>query len=92
MLYVNQKCVIIFDFLRNKSLWTFQGYSLGFNDDHIFEISSRLEMEQFRKGKDPRDIEVSYIFCKQLFAPWENLDEDLVAIDLIYAQIFNGKS
>ena len=58
----------------------------------MFDVLSRLEMKQLRKGEDPRCIEVSYIFCKQMFAPWENLDEDPIAIDLIYEQIINGKS
>jgi hypothetical protein len=49
-------------------------------------------MGQIQKGEDPRGLDVSYIFCKQLFAPWEDLDEDPVAIDLIYDQIINGIS
>ncbi|CAF1669087.1 unnamed protein product, partial [Adineta ricciae] len=58
--------------------------------DHIFDTSSRLEMGQLHKGGEPRNIEINYIFCKQLFAPWENLDEDPIAVDLIYEQIING--
>jgi hypothetical protein len=49
-------------------------------------------MGQIQKGEDPRSLDVSYIFCKQLFAPWENLDDDPVSIDLIYDQIINGIS
>ncbi len=56
----------------------------------LFDILSRLEMGQIQKGEDPRALNVNYIFCKQLFAPWENLDDDPVSIDLIYAQIING--
>ncbi|CAF3943400.1 unnamed protein product [Rotaria sp. Silwood2] len=67
-----------------------EGYSLGFNKDHVFDVLSRLEMGQIQKGEDPRDLDVLYIFCKQLFAPWENLDDDPVSIDLIYDQIING--
>ncbi len=47
-------------------------------------------MGQIQRGEEPRNLDVSYIFCKQLFAPWENLDEDPVSIDLIYEQIING--
>jgi hypothetical protein len=43
-----------------------------------------------QKGEDPRSIDINYIFCKQLFAPWENPDEDPISIDLIYDQIING--
>lgn len=67
-----------------------EGYSLGFNKDHIFDILSRLEMGQVQHGAEARNLEVDYIFCKQIFAPWENLDEDPVAIDLTYDQIING--
>jgi hypothetical protein len=49
-------------------------------------------MGQIQKGEDPRSIDVTYIFCKQLFAPWENIDDDPVSIDLIYAQIIHGLS
>jgi hypothetical protein len=49
-------------------------------------------MGQIQKGEDPRSLDVSYIFCKQLFAPWENLDDDPISIDLIYDQIINGIS
>jgi hypothetical protein len=49
-------------------------------------------MGQIQRGEDPRGLDVSYIFCKQLFAPWENLDDDPVSIDLIYDQIINGIS
>ena len=63
---------------------------MGFNRDHLFDIQSRLEMGRILKGENPEKIDVSYIFCKQLFAPWENLDDDPVAIDLIYDQIING--
>ena len=47
-------------------------------------------MGQLHKGENPNDLDVNYIFCKQLFAPWENLDDDPVSIDLIYEQIING--
>jgi hypothetical protein len=47
-------------------------------------------MGQIQKGEDPRAIDINYIYCKQLFAPWENPDEDPVSIDLIYEQIING--
>ncbi|CAF3613901.1 unnamed protein product [Rotaria sp. Silwood1] len=67
-----------------------EGYSIGFNNDHIFDVLSRLEMGQIQKGEDPRNLDITYIFCKQLFAPWENLDDDPVSIDLIYDQIING--
>ena len=67
-----------------------QGYSLGFNKDHLFDILSRLEMGQIQKGEDPRNIDINFIFCKQLFAPWENLDDDPISVDLIYEQIING--
>ena len=69
-----------------------QGYSLGFNNDHLFDVLSRLEMGKIQKGEDPRALDVTYIFCKQLFAPWENLDDDPVGIDLTYEQIINGMS
>jgi hypothetical protein len=49
-------------------------------------------MAQVQKAEEPRNLDISYIFCKQLFAPWENLDEDPVAIDLIYDQIIHGIS
>lgn len=49
-------------------------------------------MEQVQKNKDPRALDISYIFCKQIFAPWENLDDDPIAIDLIYEQIINGRT
>ncbi|CAF3603065.1 unnamed protein product [Adineta steineri] len=67
-----------------------EGYSLGFNNDHLFDILSRLEMGQLHKGEDPRSLDITYIFCKQLFAPWENLDDDPISIDFIYEQIING--
>ncbi len=41
-------------------------------------------MGQIQKALDPRGLDINYIFCKQLFAPWEDLDEDPVSIDLIY--------
>ena len=68
-----------------------QGYSLGFNKDHVFNILSRLEMSQIQKGEDSRNLDVTFIFCKQLFAPWENIDEDPKSIELIYDQIINGR-
>jgi hypothetical protein len=49
-------------------------------------------MGQIQKALDPRGLDINYIFCKQLFAPWEDLDEDPVSIDLIYEQIINGIS
>lgn len=49
-------------------------------------------MGQVQQGAEARNLEVDYIFCKQIFAPWENLDEDPIAIDLTYDQIINGKS
>ncbi|CAF1183362.1 unnamed protein product [Rotaria sordida] len=67
-----------------------EGYSLGFNKDHIFDILSRLEMGQIQKGENPPNVDIIYIFCKQIFAPWENLDDDPVSIDLVYDQIING--
>ncbi|CAF1217575.1 unnamed protein product [Rotaria magnacalcarata] len=67
-----------------------EGYSIGFNKDHLFDILSRLEMGQIQKGEDPRNVDITFIFCKQLFAPWENLDDDPISIDLIYEQIING--
>jgi hypothetical protein len=48
-------------------------------------------MDRVEKGEDPRDLNTNYIFCKQIFAPWENLDDDPVAIDFIYEQILNGR-
>lgn len=48
-------------------------------------------MGQIQKRDKSEDLDVSYIFCKQIFAPWENLDDDPVGIDLIYEQIINGK-
>ena len=47
-------------------------------------------MGRIQKGEDANNLDVTYIFCKQLFAPWENLDDDPVSIDLIYSQIING--
>ena len=48
-------------------------------------------MGAVQKGDTPQNLDITYIFCKQLFAPWENLDEDPVSVDLIYEQIINGK-
>lgn len=47
-------------------------------------------MGRILKGEDAKNLDVNYIFCKQLFAPWENLDDDPVSVDLIYEQIING--
>ncbi|CAF4387483.1 unnamed protein product, partial [Didymodactylos carnosus] len=67
------------------------GYSIGFNNDHVFDILSRIEMGQIElKGEVERPVEIQYVFCKQIFAPWENLDDDPIAIDYIYDQIING--
>lgn len=63
---------------------------MGFNRDHLFDTLSRLEMSQIQKGDEPRGLDISYIFCKEIFAPWENLDDDPVSVDLIYEQIING--
>lgn len=48
-------------------------------------------MGQIQKADDPRNLEIRYIFCKQIFAPWEDPESDPVAVDLIYEQIINGK-
>lgn len=48
-------------------------------------------MAQIQRAQDPRNLDVTYIYCKQLFAPWEDLDEDPQSIDLIYNQIINGR-
>lgn len=47
-------------------------------------------MSQIQKGEDARSLAITYIFCKEIFAPWDNLDEDPVSVDLIYEQIING--
>ena len=47
-------------------------------------------MSQIQKADDPRTVDISYIFCKELFAPWETLDDDPISVDLIYEQIING--
>ena len=47
-------------------------------------------MGQYQRGEDPKNLEVTYIFCKQIFAPWEDLSKDPTAVDLIYEQIING--
>ncbi|CAF1043310.1 unnamed protein product, partial [Didymodactylos carnosus] len=66
-------------------------YSLGFNNDHVFDVLSRIEMNQIEtKGDVEKPVDIQYVFCKQIFAPWENLDDDPVAIDYIYEQIING--
>lgn len=49
-------------------------------------------MGQIQRGEEARNLDIDYIFCKQIFGPWENLDDDPVAIDLIYDQIINGIS
>ena len=49
-------------------------------------------MSQIQRGEEARNLDIDYIFCKQIFAPWENLDDDPISIDLIYDQIINGHS
>lgn len=48
--------------------------------------------EQYAKelGKHERDAPWRLIFRKEIFSPWDNSHEDIIATNLIYKQIVSG--
>lgn len=64
--------------------------SLGCEQQFIFDAISSCEQFAKEQGLAEKNVKWQLYIQKEMFLPWHNPSDDLIATDLIYHQIING--
>jgi myosin-7 len=64
--------------------------SLGSGSDHILDSISQCEQIYRDEGNEENAAPWRLFFRKETFSPWDDFSSDLMATNLIFAQITRG--